>query len=123
MRVPLGPMTVSNALSRRRDTEGYKTMKAQIAACLLCLLIVGAFLDGLPDPPAVKPQCSRNNLVCALHHHVLVTSKSHVSDCVARGPHFQASFFLFGQVSESSGPSHRLTFVRQATDTSPPWFS
>src|SRR5437762_1041843 len=68
MPVPPRPMTVSNTLSRRIDTQGHQTMKAQIAACLLCLLIVGAFLDGLPDPPAVKPQCSRNNLVCPLHH-------------------------------------------------------
>ena len=122
MPVPPRPMTVSNTLSRRIDTQGHQTMKAQIAACLLCLLIVGAFLDGLPDPPAVKPQSNRNNLVCPLHHHVPVTAKSHVSDCVARDPHFQASFLLFGQVSESGGPSHKLTFVRQATDTSPPCF-
>ena len=123
MPVPPRPMTVSNTLSRRIDTQGHQTMKAQIAACLLCLLIVGAFLDGLPDPPAVKPQCSRNNLVCPLHHHVPVTAKSHASDCLAGAPHFRANFFSFGQVSESSSPSHRLTFVRQATDTSPPWFS
>jgi hypothetical protein len=123
MPVPPGTMTISNTLSRRIDAQGHKTMKAQIAACLLCLLIIGEFLDALPDPPAVKPQCSWNNLVCPLHHHVPVAAKSHVSDCLARAPHFQASFFSFGQVSESGVPSHKLAFVRQATDTSPPCFS
>src|SRR6266576_1121952 len=121
MPVPLGPMTVSNTLSRRRNTQGYKTTKAQIAVGLLCLLIVGAFLDGLPDPPAVKPQSNRNNLVCPLHYDVPVTAKSHASDYLTGALHLQARFFSLGQVSESSGPSHRLTFVRQATDTSPPW--
>jgi len=123
MPVPPRPMTVSNTLSLRIDAQGHKTMKAQIAACLLGLLIVGAFLDGLPDPPAVKPQCNRNNLACPLHHHVPVTAKSRASDCLARAPHFQASFFLFGQVFESGVPFHKQTFVRQATDTSPPCFS
>ena len=121
--VPPGPMTESNALPRGINTQAYETMKAQIAACLLCLLVVGSFLDGLPDPPAVKPQSNPNNLVSPLHHHIPVTAKSHASDYLAGALHFQARFFSLGQVSESSGPSHRLTFVRQATDISPPWFS
>src|SRR5438876_12269513 len=54
------PVTVSNVLSRRINARGYKTMSAPIAACLLCLLIVGASLDRLPDPPAVKPQGNLN---------------------------------------------------------------
>ena len=123
MRVPLGPMTVSNALSRRRNTEGCKTMKAQIAACLLCLLIVGASLDGLPDPPAVKPQGSLNNLVSQLHSHLPLSAKNHASDCPTSAPHFQANLFSFGQIFEGRGPSHDPTFVHQATDTSPPCFS
>jgi hypothetical protein len=36
----------------------YTTLKLQINHGMLgcCLLIVGGSLDGLPDPPAVKPQ-------------------------------------------------------------------
>src|SRR5258708_16199617 len=117
------PMTVSNTLSRRINAQGYKTTRAQIAACLLCLLIVGASLDGLPDPPAVKPQGNRNTLVSQLHHHVPVTAKNHASDCLACAPHFQASLSSFGQIFEGRGPSYDPTFVRQATDTSPPCFS
>ncbi len=118
-----GPMAISNTLSRRINAQGYKTMRAQIAACLLCLLIVGASLDGLPDPPAVKPQGNLNNLVSQLHSHVPFAAKSHASDCPASAPHFQASLFSFGQIFEGRGPSYDPTFVRQATDTSPPCFS
>jgi hypothetical protein len=118
-----GPMTVSNTLSRRINAQGYKTIGAQIAACLLCLLIVGASLDGLPDPPAVKPQGNLNNLVSQLHSHVPFAAKNHASDCPAYAPHLQASLFSFGQIFEDKGPSYNPTFVHQATDTSPPSFS
>jgi hypothetical protein len=117
------PMTVSNARSRRINARGYKTMRAQIAACLLCLLIVGASLDGLPDPPAVKPQGNLNSLVSQLHSHVPFAANSHASDCSASAPHFQASLFSFGQIFGGRGPTYDPTFVRQATDTSPPCFS
>src|ERR1700720_4597196 len=95
-----GPMIAKNALFRRINERGYKTVKAQIAACLLCLLIVGASLDGLPDPPAVKPQGSLNNLVSQLHSHVPLSAKNHASDCPASAPHFQANLFSFGQIFE-----------------------
>ena len=118
-----GPMTISNARSRTINAQGYKTMRSQIAAYLLCLLIVGASLDGLPDPPAVKPQGNLNNLVSQLHSHVPFAAKNHASDCRASAPHFQASVFSFGQIFEGNGPSYDPTFVHQATDTSPPSFS
>jgi hypothetical protein len=118
-----GPITVSNTLSRQINAQGYKTVRAQIAACLLCLLIVGASLDGLPDPPAVKPQGNLNNLVSQLHSHVPFAAKNHASDCPAYAPHLQASLFSFGQIFEDRGPSYNPTFVHQATDTSPPSFS
>jgi hypothetical protein len=117
-----GPMTVSNTLSQRINAQGYKTMRAQIAACFLCLLIVGASLDGLPDPPAVKPQGNLNNLVSQFHFHVPFAAKDHASDCPASAAHFQVNLFSFGQIFEGRGPSYNPTFVHQATDTSPPSF-
>src|SRR3989442_14710574 len=74
------PVTVSNVLSRRINARGYKTMSAPIAACLLCLLIVGASLDRLPDPPAVKPQGNLNTLVSQLHSQVPFAARNHASD-------------------------------------------
>ena len=102
---------------------GWKIMRIQIAACLLCLMLVGGSLDGLPDPPVVKPQGNQNNLVSQLRYNVLFVAKSHVSDCLASVPHFRASLFSIGQIFQNRGPSCTLTLVRQATDTSPPCFS
>ena len=98
-------------------------MKVQIAACLLCLMIAGGSLDGLPDPPAVKPQRNQNNLVSRLDYHAPAAAKQHALDCLACAAHFQASVFSFDQIFESGSPSSKLTFVRQATDTSPPCVS
>lgn len=123
MRLLPGSMTVSNPLSGRIIAGGYKIMRAQIAACLLCLLIVVASLDRLPDPPAVKPQGNLTNLVSQLHSHIPFAAKNHASDCPANAPHLQASFFSFGQVFEGRGPSYDPTFVHQATDSSPPCLS
>lgn len=98
-------------------------MRAQIAACFLCLVIVGASLDRLPDPPAVKPQRNLKNLVPQLHSHLPLAAKNHASDYSASARHFQARLFSFGQIFEGRGPSYDPTVVHQATDTSPPAFS
>ena len=100
---------------------GSRKMKVRIATCLLCLMIAGGSLDSLPDAPAVKPQRNQNNLVSRLDCHVPVAAKQHALDCLACAIHFQASLFLFDQIFESGGPCYKLTFVRQATDISPPY--
>jgi hypothetical protein len=123
MPLPPGPMTMSNTLSRPIMAQGYRTRRAQIAACLLCLLIVGTSLDGLPDPPAVKPPGKLYNLVSQIHSHVLFAAKNQPSDGLAYPSHFQASLFSFGRIFEGRGPCSDPTFVHQATDTSPPCFS
>jgi len=98
-------------------------MRVRIAACLLCLMMVGASLDGLPDPPAVKPQGNQINLVFQLHYHVLFLAKNHASDCLASAPHLWVGLFSIGQILQDRGPSYALILVRQASDTSPPWLS
>jgi hypothetical protein len=107
--LPTGPRT------------GYK-MRGQIVASLLCLMMVWGSLDGLPDPPALKPQGNRTNLISKVYHHVPVAAKHPVSDRLACAPHFRASVFSLGRVFESSGPSYEI-FLRLAADTSPPCFS
>src|SRR5438094_10441979 len=117
------PVTVSNVLSRRINARGYKTMSAPIAACLLCLLIVGASLDRLPDPPAVKPQGNLNTLVSQLHSQVPFAARNHASDYLAFHPHFQASLFSFVQFLLGRGHSYDLTFVNLELVTSLPYLS
>ena len=98
------------------------TVRAQFAAWLVCLMMIGGSLDGLPDPPALKPKGNLNNLVSQVYH-IPVAAERQVLDCLACTPHFRAGAFSFGSVFESSGLSCKLIFVRQAADTSPPCFS
>ena len=109
-------------LSKNRRT-GDKSMKVQIAACLLCLLLIGCSLDTFPDPPAIKPQGNRNNVVARIHHQLPVATKYQASDCLACTSDFRTGQLSVGQIFEGNGPSYKLTFVRQATDTSPPCIS
>src|SRR5258708_2100416 len=69
-------MNASGMLSRRNIGPIYKTLKVQITACLLCLMIVGVSLDGLPDPPAVKPHGNQSKLVSQADHHAPVAGVS-----------------------------------------------
>jgi hypothetical protein len=112
-----GPDRACDPQGRR---TGDKIMRVQIAASLLCLMIVGGSLDSLPDPPAVKPQSNHNNLVSQLDYHASLAAKNQASACLTC-PHLQATVFSFGPIFESSGPSHKLAFVRHATDISPPF--
>ena len=96
-----------------------RIVKAQFVACLLCLLIVGVSLDGLPDPPAVKPQGNLSDLVSQLHSHVPAAS-NHVWDHAAFAVHFECRLSSVAQISEGKPPSYDLDLVRQATDVSPP---
>jgi hypothetical protein len=116
-------MNASSTLSRRNIGPIYKTLKVQITACLLCLLLVGGSLDELPDPPAVKPPGNQSKLASQADHHAPVAANDHTLDCVACGPHAQARLLLSGQFLKNRGPSFNLTFVRRAADSSPPYYS
>jgi hypothetical protein len=116
-------MNASSTLSRRNIAPIYKTLKVRITAFLLCLLIVGGSLDGLPDPPAVKPQGDQCKLVSQADQHAPFAANDHALHCVACSPHVQAGLLLSGQFLESRGPSFSLTFVRRAADSSPPCYS
>jgi hypothetical protein len=89
----------------------------------LCLIIVGGFLDSLPDPPALKPQRNPNNFMSRFEHHVPAAMKYHALDGPTYAPNFQACLFSIDKILETRSPSRKPIFVRQATDTSPPNFS
>jgi hypothetical protein len=97
-----------------------KSITLRIAACLLCLFIVAAALDSLPDPPAVKPHRSGIALVSLPHQHLSAAVKNTVVDCVSCVPHFQESLFSLSEIFESRRPFFRLEFVQRAIDISPP---
>src|ERR1700759_1235600 len=53
----------------------------KILTCLLCLFIVGAALDSLPDPPAIKPLSIQKNSTFQLAHIPVSTSAKPGFDC------------------------------------------
>jgi len=67
-----------------------RTMKVQIAGCLLCLIIIGGSLDSLLDSPAMKPRRNQNNMVSQLDYHVPLAAKQYVLDCRACATQFRA---------------------------------
>lgn len=106
-----------------RDRRSGNTMKAQIAICLLCLMMVCGSLDTLPDPPAVRPSRTQINLVSQLNDHAVISAGNQALTCLACVPQFQAGLFSFRRISEGRGPSFDPEIVRQATDASPPLLS
>ena len=99
-------------------------MRGRIAACLLCLMILCSSVDTLPDPPALKPQKNLSSLVCPLDHRVVAPADNHALDCRATIPSFQArASSSFEKILTKVGASYARSFVRQATDSSPPRFS
>jgi hypothetical protein len=113
---------IASDLADRREVS-HKTMRMRIVARLLCLMIVVGSLDRVPDPPAVKAYGDQTNTISRADHHVPVTAKKHTTDCANCARHFRADLFWFGQIFESREPASRLSFVRRASDASPPSFS
>jgi hypothetical protein len=112
-------LTASNTLFL--PWTGCKNMTVKIMAVLLCLMIVGGSLDKQPDPPAVKPNGNQNKLISRVDYHVAVLANPAL-DCPTAAPHFQNTLRSFRRIFENTGSPHKLDFVRQAADTSPPYF-
>jgi hypothetical protein len=98
-------------------------MRLRIVARLLCLMIVVGVLDRVPDPPAVKAHGDQTKVTSRVDHHVPVTAKKQITDDTNFAPHFRTELFSFGQIFENSEPALRVSFVRRASDASPPSFS
>jgi hypothetical protein len=93
----------------------------RVVACTVCLFLVGASLDAIPDPPAVT-QYAQHSLASQV-----VQSGAAPANI---GDSFRVSFFQprdrafwSGYVSAATLPAHAFVLVSYATDTSPPRFS
>jgi hypothetical protein len=86
-------------------------------------MIVVAVLDRVPDPPALKAHGNQTKLISRADHHPPVTTKKQITDCANIAPHLRTELFSFGQIVESREPASRVSFVRRASDASPPSFS
>jgi hypothetical protein len=106
-----------------REGRAIRPMRGRIATCLLCLMILCSSVDTLPDPPALKPPKNQSSLICQLEHHVVTPAGNHALSCRPWIFRFQARSSSFEQSFRKVGPSYGRSFVRQATDSSPPRFS
>jgi hypothetical protein len=98
-------------------------MKLRFVAHFLCFMIVVGVLDRVPDPPAVKAHGDQTKLISRDDHHSPVAPEKQIIDCANIAPHFLMGLFSSGQIVESREPASRVTFVRRASDASPPSFS
>jgi hypothetical protein len=115
----LGPLMVSGGRSRRVEAQVYESVRARLTACFLCLLFVGISLDGLPDPPAVKPRGNLSSLLPLPHSRVPLATSNHVREYLV---HFQPNSVSFAQNFQDEEPPIDLIVVSQAADASPPFF-
>ena len=92
---------------------------ARILPFLLCLAIVGAALDSLPDPPAIKPTCVQKNPIFRLIQIPASAIRNLASDCHSCRLQLDIDFTSATQIFERTVlPAEPL--VLQAADASPP---
>jgi hypothetical protein len=91
----------------------------KILTCLLCLVVVGAALDSLPDPPAIKPPGIQKNPTSQLILIPVSAITKFDSDYFSCRLQLQPDFIPATQVSDCAAFLAE-PFVLQAADASPP---
>lgn len=91
------------------------------AALLLCALLVSAFLDAAPDPPAVRPHGIEAAARCLgdLEGPAVQSLRSH--SCFA-DPRTEVRWTAARLVFTAKRPVDLVAVVRRAADPSPPTF-
>ncbi len=98
-------------------------VKWRLLATVLCVAVLAASVDTLPDPPALNPSRSeakasgpapRFDGSCRLNGNFA---------SVALTAMYVVRWLDFGYVLETAQPIHRASLVRHASDSSPPDFS
>jgi hypothetical protein len=115
-------MTAASCKVSANMPARYKAAATQLLACLLCLMIVGGSLDRVPDPPAVTSRRGQTNSISRVNDGVPLPTATHASGRPICTLHFHSNVFWFGQIFESKEPAYRPSFVRRASDASPPFF-
>lgn len=95
-----------------------RTLIFRIAGCMLCLFLIVSAVDAIPDPPALV-QHLQHSLICQVRQSVTTPADS-TSVFVVSVPFFETVEFSTNGLRETEYPSFELTFVSEATDTSPP---
>lgn len=103
------------------NTQTAKAIIFRIVACALCVLLVSASLDTIPDPPAVM-QHQQHNLVVSVHKNTVSPTRVlpiflSIWAPLVRFKH-PRSYNVVVDLSTDN-----LDFLSQASDPSPPFFS
>ena len=95
------------------------------AVYLICLLVIVAAVDTIPDPPAINPPNNHSIGISALHVRgplTLLEKEWFVASSSLQGDHLNWFAFKLGLDDRPVGVC-TLPLVRLASDTSPPVFS
>ena len=103
------------------DHRAQRTPLFTIVSCILCLFLIGASLDSIPDPPAVV-QHPQQALVVQVHDSGILPAKivPNLIDILGRLRDFPIQR---EQTPDATSSPRDLILVSYATDTSPPSLS
>ena len=91
-----------------------------ITAIMLCLLLFIATIDTIPDPPALGPQGGQQSLISHLSHHAPTPPLRTPVGLSSGADRFLATRFWSGPPLENQRRPVSSSFVRHASDPSPP---
>ena len=92
-----------------------------LLAYLLCVLIVVASVDRVPDPPVVKPHHDRAAKLCIGGPHQLAPDHNPLVERILLHPVFLLPGFAWDISCESTPQPRPAVFRFHASDTSPPF--
>jgi len=93
-----------------------------LATALLCVVVLAASVDRLPDPPALRPFRSEAKTSCLDPHFDGYCKDDGKSTGVAFTPVYIVRWFDFGYVFEADHAIRHASLFGQASDSSPPNF-
>ena len=94
-----------------------------LATALLCVVVLAASVDTLPDPPALKPFRSEAKTSCLDPHFDGHCKEDGKCTGVAFTAVYVVQWFDFGYVFEADHPLRHASLLRHASDSSPPNFA
>jgi hypothetical protein len=100
-----------------------KAIFKPLLAYLLCVLIVIASVDRVPDPPVVKPHHDRAAKLCFGDQHQAAPDRNLIVQQTLLHPVFLLPAFAWDIPCESRPRLRPAIFVHQASDSSPPFLA
>lgn len=97
-----------------------KAIFKPLSAYLLCVLIVVASVDRVPDPPVLKPHHDRAAKLCLDSQHQAAPDLNLTVEQISFHPAFRMPAFAWDIHCESRQRPRSVILRHQASDSSPP---